>query len=130
MQFDFDIIVPAGTPKASPLITELPLGHGIIHEIGAFFPPGCATTVYVIVRRSLQQIAPANVQGAWNYDETRVLSSLEYPLTEPPFSVFVDCWSPDAIYQHKISITIDMRPEKGQDWQTFFAHLLGSQNAG
>ena len=129
MRFDFDITVPAGTLKDDPLVTPLKLTSGNIAEIGVFFPPGCAALVYARLRRGLQQIAPANPEGAWNYDDIRIASRMEFPLDQPPYEVFVDCWSPGAIYAHTLVVDVDMQPKAEQDWRGFLQHLLGSTNA-
>lgn len=130
MLFDFDVVVPARTPENSPVIQHIKLTAGTLTRIAVFFPPGPATLVYVTVSESIHQLAPANPGGTINLDDATWSSNLEYDFNESPFELVVRAWSPNAVYQHTITILCDVQPKPADKWSQFLQQLFEGQNAG
>ena len=119
MLFDYDLVVPAHTLETAKVRKVCPLTSGVLQEIRVKFPPGPATLVHVAIFDSLHQIMPANPDGTINLDDQIITSSnLNYTLTAP-FELFVDGWSPEAVYEHRITAQFEVYPDKKGDFDTF-----------
>lgn len=112
MLYDFAILVKAGTKKDSPKEQELNLTHGIIHWISVEFPGGCKGYVYLVICHRQQQKWPTNIDEAFNANAYTIPLREHYDLTEPPHTLLVKAWSPDATYDHTITVRVGILPEK------------------
>lgn len=109
--FEFAVKVTAGTPKATPLVTQLPLGVCDVERIDVFVPPGPRGELHFYLSSGKNQIFPSNIgtyftpenmdkefpvsnqmdSGAWEitayntgqYDHTIYLAFLTNPVTNP-----------------------------------------------
>ena len=124
MLFDYDLIVPAQTPASSPVEQVVSLLYGTLTEIRCIFPPGPATLVHVVVRDRLHQIFPANTDGDVNFDDTVIVSTLEYELTDSPYELILVGWSPSAVFEHVITFQFNVRPAGGETWSEMIEHLF------
>lgn len=124
MLFDYDLIVPAGTPQNTPYETLAKLTRGKLTEIRIMFPPGCATLVHIAIRHNLHQLMPANPEGTANFDGYVVTSELEYDLVDSPYELKIIGWSPDAIYDHIITCQFNLQPVEGDTWSDFTTQLF------
>lgn len=129
MLFDFDLTIPLATAKESPAILDVKLTLGTLTRIAVKFPPGPASLVHVVVKDRIHQIMPANSDGSLNYDNETVVSHLEYPITDPPYVLRLEGWSPNTLYNHIIRFQFDMVPSGGSNWRVFFNQLFGGINA-
>lgn len=127
MLFDFDLVVPAGTTADSPVEALATLTRGKINRIHVFFPPGPATLVHVVARHNLHQLVPANYDGTLNYDDTTIISEMEYDLVDAPYQIRMIGWSPTAVYSHTITFSFNLIPIKSDGWDEF-NNLLFSLN--
>ena len=128
MLFDFDLIVPAGTLATQPIETLATLTRGKLTQIRVMFPPGPATLVHVVIRHNLHQLLPANFDGTVNFDDSVVTTILEYDLVDAPYEIKMIGWSPDAVYQHIITVQFNLEPVKGDNWDDFNRQLFASIN--
>lgn len=126
MLFDFDLVVPAGTSPLQPYEQRVLLSRGRITQIRVFFPPGPATLVHVVVRHNLHQLIPANYDGTLNYDDIIVPVEMAYDLVDPPYEVRLIGWSPEAVYDHRITFAFDLQPITGENWDDFNRLLFQS----
>ena len=124
MLFDFDITIPSGTPASTPQETRVLLTRGKLKRIYVFFPPGPATLAHVVVRHNLHQLVPANFDGTLNYDDTTIISELDYELVDPPYEIRLLGWSPLTLYSHTITVSFDVFPVEGDTWETFTRTLF------
>ena len=124
MLFDFDLIIPPLTPVNSPIETLAKLTRGRIKRIYIFFPPGPATLVHVVARHNLHQLVPANFDGTLNYDDTTIITELDYELVDSPYEIRMLGWSPQAVYQHTITFSFDVFPIEGDTWDNFNRQLF------
>lgn len=129
MLFDFDLIVPPATSILSPAEMRVQLTRGTIKRIRVFFPPGPASLVHVVVRHNLHQLIPANYDATLNYDDILVDTSASYDLIDPPYELRLLGWSPEAIYEHKISISFDLEPLQNDNWDSFNRQLFDLNTA-
>jgi hypothetical protein len=128
MLFDFDLTIPAGTPATAPIETLATLTRGKLTQIRVMFPPGPATLVHVVIRHNLHQLMPANFDGNINFDDVVVTSNLDYDLVDAPYEIKMIGWSPDAIYQHIITVQFNLEPVKGDNWDDFNRALFAITN--
>lgn len=124
MLFDFDLVVPAATPQSSPYEQLARLTRGKLKRINVFFPPGPATLVHVVARHNLHQLAPANFDGDLNYDDTTIISELDYDLVDAPYEIRMVGWSPLAVFQHTITFSFDIVPLDTDNWDSFTRQIF------
>lgn len=122
MLFVDTFTVPAGTLEASPIERELPLAHGIIHLAEVVFLDGPENEVHVALSRGIHRFAPSHPDGSIVGNAEAVPASLFEPIEESPYFVIINAWSPNADYDHEITVRINMllreeliqtRPEAG-----------------
>ncbi len=132
MLFDFDLLVPAGTPTLAPVVSKAHLIAGTLTEIRIKFPPGPATLVFVVVKDKSFQLMPINPEGSINVDDETVISRMEYDLTDAPYELDMIGWSPDAVYEHTITFQFELQPMKQDTWSSFIEQLFqaGNQRPG
>jgi hypothetical protein len=124
MLFDYDIIVPAATPRTDPAVQVCHLTSGRLQEIRVKFPPGPATLVHIVIMSSLHQLMPVNPGGSINIDDETILSSnLDYKLSSP-YDVIIVGWSPSAVYDHTITVQFDVHPNKQDAFDNFANDLF------
>lgn len=128
MLFDFDLLIPAGTPANDPIVTLASLTRGKITSIRVLFPPGPATLVHVVIRHNLHQLVPANYDGDINFDDVVITSLMDYDLIDPPYEIKMIGWSPTAVFEHTITCQFDLQPISGDNWQTFNNQVFALSN--
>lgn len=123
MRFDFDLAVPAATTESDPAQLEARLVRGTLKRIEIFFPPGCASWVYAIIRDGLHQIAPANPDGSFNADGATVGFEMNYQLEASAKLLMCEAWSPKCRYDHNVTFRFDVTPEGESDNNALLAYL-------
>ena len=128
MLFDFDLTVPRRTAADNPAVYTAKLTRGTLTEIRVIFPPGPATLVYCVIRDRLHQIMPANPEGSLNFDDSTVISRMEYEMADPPYELLLYGWSPDTIYEHTITFQFELQPVSKDTWNDFMQYLFSAQS--
>ena len=108
MLFVDTFTVPAGTTAAAPVERELAVAHGIIHLAEVVFLDGPEDEVHVTLSRGLHQFAPSHPDGSVVGNAEAVPASLFEPIVEPPYFIIIRAWSPQADYDHEITVRINM----------------------
>lgn len=72
----FSVTVPAGTPQATPAVTDLPMPARIVRSVRLRFPPGPQSTVGVALGAAGVQVIPYNA-GGWVIGNDEVI---DWPL--------------------------------------------------
>lgn len=114
MRFVKTLTVTAGSTKTSPSSTPIRLIKGVITLIEIAFPPGPANYVSVVIRESNLQIAPANPEAAFRWDDFTHSFSMDYTMIDIPYELKLIGWAPDATYDHEITFRFDV-DTKGKD---------------
>jgi len=110
MRFVKTLTVTAGSTIASPSTDTLRLIKGTLTWIEVAFPPGPAGYVDVVIMDRNLQIAPANPEQVFSWDDYTFGFSMNYPIDDPPFILTLTGWSPDAKYDHNITFHFDVTP--------------------
>lgn len=106
MMYEVDIKVLTTDLVDNPQITVVKLTHGVIHQLGVYFPPGCANTVKTTIKRGLYQVFPTNPDGVMKGDSVNIQGPEFYAIIKAPYQVEVYTWADDASYDHTITIRI------------------------
>jgi hypothetical protein len=110
MFYAWDITIPAGTSDSNPETQKLDLTVGTIKNITVKFPAGCHGTVKVRLLRPEFQLVPLSKDEWITGDDEAIPTETRYEIIgTPTYIKFVGC-SPDASYDHTISIRIELEP--------------------
>ena len=115
MRFVKTLTVTAGATIAAPSSTSLRLIRGKLTHIEIAFPPGPGGYVSVVIMDRNLQIAPANPEQSFSWDDDTLSFSMNYPITDQPFELILVGWSPDAIYDHLITFRLDIDTSEKDD---------------
>jgi len=86
--------------------TVIKLTHGVIHQLGVYFPPGCANTARATINRGLNQIFPTNTDGFIKGDALNVQGREFHTIIKAPYQVEVFTWNEGAVYDHTITVRL------------------------
>ncbi len=106
MYYDFAVTIPAGTKENNPVEQTLKLTQGIIHRVEVSFPPGCHGLAFLRLLHEGSQKWPTNPSEAFNADGYTVPIDDYFPLDTAPYSLKAIGWSPDATYDHTITVRV------------------------
>jgi hypothetical protein len=110
MKFFIDCIVLTTHTKANPLVVEFDIDRGVITEAGVFYPNGCHGLVYAKVFYQAHQILPRN-QESWCHGNNGWWSeTASFQVVDSPMRVKVVAWANGTIYDHTITICIEVSP--------------------
>ena len=98
MFYDYAITVKAKTKENDPEEAELELTKGIIHRVEVEFYPGPRRYVFIRILHGLHQVWPTNAYTI-GFDEY-------YELKAAPYKLRVIGYSPDADYDHVVTVRI------------------------
>jgi len=112
MSYAWDINVPAGTSESSPVTQILKLHKGVITKIEIKFPPGVHGTVKVRIFRWEAPLVPLNRDGWITGDGETVRYNLYYDLNQEPYWLKFLAVSPNATYDHMITVRIEVLPKE------------------
>jgi len=125
MRFVKTLTVTAGSTIAEPSETILRLIRGKLTHIEIAFPPGPADYVHVVIVDGNLQIAPANPEQSFSWDDFTHGFSMNYPIVDQPYELTLVGWSPEAIYDHNITFRIDIDSTAEDDRQALLELLSG-----
>jgi len=106
MLYDFPIFVPAGTPEDNPVERLLKMTAGLIVHVEIEFPAGCRGYVSAAIRTDGHQLYPTNSESALKSEDFTVQALELYPLDDEPYSLRAIAWSPDADYDHTLTVRV------------------------
>lgn len=112
MFYDFAVVVPAGTTEAAPKVETLKLTKGIIHRVEVEFPSGCKGYVSLALYHQEHQVWPTNPSGEFSTSGYTIPIDEHYRLHTKPYSLKARAWSPDATYNHTITVRIGILPQE------------------
>lgn len=112
MIFTKDITVLAGTTEKVPKEEIIKIAHGIITWFSVNFPNGCCGEVNCVILFHEHQIAPSTKGMTMIGDGFPIAWEEYYEVYQPPYELKVKLWSPDATYDHTITIDVAILPRK------------------
>ena len=111
MWFAWDVTITAGTEEGSPKTVVLKLSKGVITHAGIFFPPGCHGLVKSRLLFHEFQLIPLS-KGEWaTGNDAEVGGERFYKMGSAPYELKLVACSPSCIYDHTITIRIEVNPE-------------------
>jgi len=112
MFYAWDIILERDHTKATPEKTVLKVEKGTITRFELVFPTGCCGLVYVHINHALHQVFPKNPDYQLTGNGSTIVSTDEYEIKEPPLELDFYGWNTDEIYDHIITVRIQLVPAK------------------
>jgi hypothetical protein len=106
MFYDFAITIPAGTTESAPVEQELKLTHGVIHRVEVEFYPGPRRYVWIKIFHEEHQLYPTNPDGSFCTDGYTIAFDDYFELFTPPYSLLARGYSPNADYDHVVTVRI------------------------
>lgn len=106
MLYEVDINILTTNTVNNKQETIINLTHGVIHQLGIYFPPGCTNLAHVAINRGLNQIFPTNPEGSIKGDGLNVEGTTFHPIIKAPYQVEVYTWNTNAIYDHIVTVRI------------------------
>lgn len=117
MWYHYTLPVTAGTLEAAPVAKQLKLTHGVITHISVLFPTGCKQLVKVRLLHQEHQIFPNNPDEPASADGMPEGGDVHYQLYGEPFEIKAIGYAPAAIYDHSITIMVNvLPPEVAEPW--------------
>lgn len=108
MLFTYNLTVPAGTTNASPVSYKMALSAGKIKTVEIDFPAGCHSLVNIRIMRQNSQIVPLSTGQYITGDDETITANVDKELGTVDFSVTLEGSSPTAVYDHIITIRINV----------------------
>jgi len=100
-----------GKDASDPLYTEIKVTNGVIHEVGVYFPAGCAGLVYCQIYEGGHQFFPST-QGQFVRGDDVLVNTVEfYEITDAPRWITIKTWNLDETYDHTIEVYIKQLPK-------------------
>ena len=133
MFWAWDITITAGTTATSPKEQILKLTKGIITKIDIYFPKGCNGYVKVKLLRSEFQLVPLS-RGEWVTGNGETIpTETYYELEETPSQLKFIGISPDAKYDHTVTVRVQILPKEVatpyivvREFVSLFKRLIGA----
>lgn len=114
MIFQYELTVPADTPKATPIKRFCRLTAGTLTKVEIAFPPGPFAMVYVIVKDGLFQLLPLSPDEAFHWDNYIYECETEYEIETFPYELEICGWSPGSSWEHVITFRFFVTPKEGE----------------
>lgn len=112
MYYAWNITLTKDGSSASPEKTVLLLEKGTIIRCETVFPSGCAGLVFTHIDDALHQVYPKNPDYQYSGNGESIIASDEYDLKEEPFQLQFYGWNTDEIYDHTITVRIQIVPKR------------------
>uniref|UniRef100_A0A6M3M191 Uncharacterized protein n=1 Tax=viral metagenome TaxID=1070528 RepID=A0A6M3M191_9ZZZZ len=112
MFYAWDIKLIKGLSEATRQKSVLKLEKGTITKFELVFPSGCCGLVFVHINQALHQVFPKNPGDQLTGNGSTIVSTDEYELKEPPLELEFYGWNTDEIYDHTITVRIQLVPAK------------------
>lgn len=112
MLYAWDIKLTKDYTKATAEKTVLKMEKGTITRCEVVFPTGCCGLVFVHINNDLHQVYPKNPDYQLTGNGGVIVSTDEYPIKEPPLELQFYGWNTDEIYDHMITVRIQLVPAK------------------
>ncbi len=112
MYYAWNITLTADNTAATPEKSILLLEKGTIIRCETVFPSGCVGLVYCHIDHALHQVYPKNPDYQYSGNGEMIVASDEYDLKEEPYQLEFYGWNTDEIYDHTITVRIQIVPKR------------------
>ena len=112
MFYAWNFTLPADKDEAGKTTQVLRLGKVTITMCEVVFPVGCANLVFVHLNKVLHQVYPKNPDYKFVGDGVTITCTDEYEMREEPHTLQFHGWNTDEIYDHTITVRIQLVPAK------------------
>ncbi len=112
MFYAWNILLTKDNSEATPSKTVLYLENGIITRCEIVFPSGCQGLVFCHINRALHQVYPKNPDHQYAGNGEVIIANDEYELNDEPFQLEFFGWNTDEIYDHTITVRIQIVPKR------------------
>ncbi len=104
----YTLTVPAGTTAGTPAEESVTLPAGVLSQVTIFFPPGPQGEVGVRLLHNRSQVFPARANQWAAWDSGAVSAKINLPLAVGDTGIVVQGKSPDANFDHEITVQFDV----------------------
>lgn len=108
MIYTADIILPANTAKATPVVERLGITHGIIYKVEIQFPPGCSGLAHVVINDGGLQLWPSTPGKDFAADDYIISFDDTLFKQTAPYELQIIGYNLDETYDHVLQIRIGM----------------------
>ncbi len=112
MYYAWNLLLTKDGSEASKEKYILLMEKGTIIRCETSFPSGCAGLVYCHIDQSLHQVYPKNPDYQYSGNGEAIVATDEYDLNEEPFQLEFYGWNTDEIYDHTITVRIQIVPKR------------------
>lgn len=112
MLYAWDVTLTRDNNSLTPEKTILKMEKGTITRCEIVFPTGCCGLVYVHINDGLHQVWPKNPGNQLSGNGGIIASTDEYQIKEPPLELLFYGWNTDEIYDHTITVRLQIVPAK------------------
>jgi hypothetical protein len=130
MRYQFDLLVPAGTPQESPVELGVVLTEGTLTAVLIRFKAGAHRRVYVSVSDGLYQIAPAEGSDPLNGDDQIFELPMDYQIVGGENRLVLRGWSPYTLYEHLITFWFDLQTNEAAAKDAFLKMMQSIESLG
>lgn len=117
MQYNFPLLVPANTPKSSPVRVATPLNVGQLTKASVYFPWGCAGLVYVRILWYESQLYPTNRTEWLASNDLLIEFECQEDIVEGWTHFSAEGYNEDDFYPHTPIVSFVILPF-GVSWTT------------
>jgi len=111
MVYEFVIVVPADTKEYNPVKVDALLPPQVITHVEVEMAAGCHRLVHCVIVEGKHQIFPANPEGTMATDSHIIAFNTYYEMRRGNNLLLIKCWSPDTLYEHKVTVRFVVIPK-------------------
>jgi hypothetical protein len=106
--YQASITTPANTLENDPLVTELVITLGTIHNVLVGFPPGPQGLLHCQILDKGWHLVPWTLGQSLSFDSFVYVLNFDYPISVEPFRLTVVTWNLDTNYEHALWVGVAM----------------------
>ena len=112
MFYAWNFTLLANKTEAAKTKQELYMEKGTVTKCEIVFPVGCANLVFIHINDALHQVYPKSPDYKFIGDGAVISCNDEYEIKEQPFTLQFHGWNTDELYNHTITVRIQLVPAK------------------
>lgn len=124
MLYKTELTIPPNTDKANRVSSDILLIPGTIVEVGIGFPPGCNGLAHCVINEKLHQLWPSTDGFSFHWDSILRTFTEDLTISEIPFVLTVYGWNFDNLYQHTITVEINLLAGQSA-WDDYLKSVIG-----